>query len=398
MSTKIDLANLGAALKRRREARGLTQEKLAELFSGDERTVRRYENGERRPGRNTIIKIMVQGFGETLAEKVNETLELSGYGVLTENEVASQGLTPAPEPKARFSVLLSSPPEQDVVPDEILRERQVLALFGMPIVLITIATVGLNAFRVAPTWFVVVTSGLYASLYAVSILLETSYRPTRLRIYWAAMFIFGFVFMSSTLALAFDAYAIGRQSTSSLWWTLLTFFGSGAVQWFWLRSVLPVESIVPAKFQTMTAQAAHLKNTAYFLLAVVLFWVVPFHSIASLGHLAHTQETQTVRQILASSEPLIGQSFVFIKPLWLFILTLVLIGFSIPMGAHLLDGLEAKQGHNRYLALFYGRAILYFVLCFLCLLWYSVSVSQLSSALSRTSAARPSQRFFEAGN
>jgi hypothetical protein len=71
------------------------------------------------------------------------------------------------------------------------------------------------------------------------------------------------------------------------------------------------------------------------------------------------------------------------RPIWLWGLLVVVMGVSVPMGAHLLENLKPGPDLNRYLGLFYGRAILCFVLCIVCLIWYSIAVGRAPDELLR---------------
>ena len=50
--------DFGKRLRQIRENQGLTQKQLAEKIGSDERGVRRYEAGERKPGLDVIISIL----------------------------------------------------------------------------------------------------------------------------------------------------------------------------------------------------------------------------------------------------------------------------------------------------------------------------------------------------
>jgi hypothetical protein len=145
--------------------------------------------------------------------------------VLSPAEITQLGLTASPA----FSVLITHPPSPESDSDEVPSERHILLTFGVPTVVVAAVTFLLIRLQLAPIWFLVVTSGLYAALYAVSILLETAYEPAKLKVHRAAMLVYCFIFLTSTGALGLDVYAIKRGSVDSFWWTLVAFFGAGAV-------------------------------------------------------------------------------------------------------------------------------------------------------------------------
>ena len=54
----IVMFNFGSRLKQIRESEGLTQKQFAEKIGSDERGVRRYESGDRKPGLDVILSIL----------------------------------------------------------------------------------------------------------------------------------------------------------------------------------------------------------------------------------------------------------------------------------------------------------------------------------------------------
>src|ERR1700687_399523 len=87
--------DLGSAIKRLREAKGMTQEdvidQIPDLYS--ERSLRRVENGQRKqPTRDRLLRLLAKGLLEHDATKIDAILKLAGYEGATDQEIESYGL------------------------------------------------------------------------------------------------------------------------------------------------------------------------------------------------------------------------------------------------------------------------------------------------------------------
>ena len=92
---------LGSMLRELRLKRDLTQEKVVSAVVAalksedryyDERTLRRYESGECRPPRTTLILTLVKVFEKTDPKIVNRVLQIADYAALTLEERGRYGL------------------------------------------------------------------------------------------------------------------------------------------------------------------------------------------------------------------------------------------------------------------------------------------------------------------
>ncbi len=100
---------------------------------------------------------------------------------------------------------------------------------------------------------------------------------------------FAFISVTSIMALATDRALVGSGGEFALLFSLGIFLLAGVTQFVLFHRALAESVIVTARFQTLTAQSAHLKNTSYFLLIVVLFWLPSFHSIMTLSREARVR-------------------------------------------------------------------------------------------------------------
>jgi hypothetical protein len=117
---------------------------------------------------------------------------------------------------------------------------------------------------------VLVTCGLFACLYAESLLLETAHLPDPSHVWPAVAILFSFMFATSMSALASDAVLVKKGNSLALGLSFWYFLLSAILQWLIVLPVLPGDTLFRARFQLIPGQAAHLKNTGYFLLLVIL--------------------------------------------------------------------------------------------------------------------------------
>jgi hypothetical protein len=199
--------------------------------------------------------------------------------------------------------------------------------------------------------FVAVTTTLYAALYTDSVLLESAHEFRGRETIIAAGLAFAVSWFTSALALWADLAMPGQKG---LWIAIAALVIASVAQWLAVQPALPADTIVPTTFQSQTGRAAHLKNTIYFLFFFAIpFWALPAHCIARQVGGAHLELPYCL------------------EPKWLMLLLLIYVGASIPMGHVLLTNLKASRFLNRYLLLFFARAIVFFLLCIICLIWYS---------------------------
>lgn len=370
MASPLDPRAFGRAIAQIRRAKGLRQRDVAEridTYYSDERSYRRIETGERLPGRDAAIAILKSGLEVGDAEKVDGVLALAGYDPLIRDE------TPVLKPNRVISEPIR-PGEVQHVPWLVCSGRSVW-LVVIPLVG-TIVISGLVGFLSGNPAIVIGTAAVYGLLYAVSLLLESAMDTRAMPVMPVAVWLFCLIATSSTIALALDTWLARVGNPAALLIVFGVFLVSAAAQWLIARSVLSESAVVPMQFQAHTAQAAHLKNTSYYLAIVALFWLPPFHCVQvlhrelELGHTA-TVEAQIARRLIT------GRDFVAPSPetLWFMFLALGLL--AIPMAVRLLENLKAHPGINRYTSLAYVRAVLYFLLVLVCVFWYSAEIAGL---------------------
>jgi transcriptional regulator with XRE-family HTH domain len=358
----------GRAVAKLRLARGLRQQEVADripTYYGDAGAYGRIERGERRADRDAAIAILVRGLLILNVAEINDLLTLAGYQALGTEDFERFGL-------ARPEVGEPLRPEPETTVSGWRDGRNVGILSG------SVVSSCLVALLIRQhTLFALLTSFLYAALYAVSLYLESAFEPRPVETRKAAVLTFGFIAVTSTAALATDRILINIGNPLALLFPLVIFLCSAIIQFFIARPALSETAIVPATFQTRTAQSAHLKNTGYFLLIVVVFWLPPFHSVLTFTREIRAGHSDWVRQILA--QPLmLGQGVLSLSVSWLLGLLLITLLISLYMAYCLLDKLQSHAKLNSFTILFYLRAFLYFVLCLISIGWYAFSLGELS--------------------
>jgi transcriptional regulator with XRE-family HTH domain len=356
----------GRAVARLRHQRGFTQQEVAARIStyySDAGAYGRIERGERRADRHAAIAILVQGLLILDIAEINDLLKLAEYQALGAEDFERFGL-------ARPEVNLRPEPETAAT---WWRDWHTVRILSGSLVLSGLAALSIPQHAL----FALLTSFLYAALYAVSLYLESAFEPKPATTRKAAVRTFGFVAVSSTVALATDRILINTGNPLALLSALVIFLCSAIVQFFIARHALPETAIVPATFQTRTAQSAHLKNTGYFLLIVVVFWLPPFHGVLTCAREIREGHADWVRQVLA--QPLmLGRGVLTLSVPWLLGLLLITFLISLYMAYCLLDKLQPHPRLNSFTILFYLRALLYFVLCLSSIGWFAFSLGELA--------------------
>jgi transcriptional regulator with XRE-family HTH domain len=372
-----DAGALGRALAKLRVARHLTQEDVARRVStyySEAGSYGRVERAERHPDRDRLIAILVQGLSVSDLGEINRILGLADYDGLTEQEVGQLGLSLSRSAEPEAAALVS-------------QHRQGLsALFADPhwglfsaglVVGSFVLVSAMAALAPGQSLFLLVTSCLYAALYVTSVYLEGAFEPALVQPAATAALCFGFVAITSAAALAMDRILVNSGNPLALLVSLMAFLVAGVVQFFVVRSSLSEHAVVQANFQTRTAQAAHLKNTGYFLLIVVVFWLPSSHSVSTLEREVRAGHVSWVRQVVAQ-DLILGRGILALSVRWLLLLLFSTLLISLYMGYRLLDNLRPHPRLNAYSILFYLRALLYFALCLICVGWYAFSLSELA--------------------
>ena len=375
VASPINPQAFGNEIARIRRSKGIRQKEVPGRIStyySDDRAYRRIESGDRLPDRDAAIAIVATALQVTDIPEINRLLSVAGYAPLTSTEIQLLGLMSVersqigPKPSNAFLEGLTG---------TFSTKSRAIAL-----ALVTVAVFCVVAMSSAHAVFTIITALLYASLYPVSLLLETTLDIPRPAIRPMAAVIFGFMAISSVLALRLDAWLAGAGSGNPLLLVapLGVFFGAAAAQWLILKPLLSETAVVPLTFQAHTAQAAHLKNSLYYLVAVILFWLLPYHCITILEREARAGHVSWVKAVTRPGL-IVGKDLVAFRPEWLWGAFLLILLLMIPMAARLFENLRGHPARNTYSMFVYLRAIIYSLLILFCLLWYSAKIGALTA-------------------
>ena len=367
MNSRANVKAFGEVVARLRLAKGLTQKEVLARIPGiyaDENGYGRIEHGARKPSRDAAVAILARGLALVDAAEINAALRILGYEGLTVSELQSCGLDG--QPSSRHTKTFG----RSVTYARVSWSVLALAL--------TLSSWIVIHFDRGQAGFTLTTCVLYAGLYVISLFLETVYEGEAYRSLLLGVTLFSWVLITSVVALTADATLARLGRPEGLWISLAIFFATGLVQWLLIRGSLPDRSVVRTTFESLTSQSAHLKNTAYFLVIVIFFWVPPAHCRSILNYLIRSGHPEAVRNSLASHSVLTPEGMICPPVEWLWILFIVMVIVSIPMGARLIESLPAHPRRNVYLNLFYVRSIVYFSLVVICLSWHSYEVGLLA--------------------
>ncbi len=214
---------------------------------------------------------------------------------------------------------------------------------------------------------------IYASLYALTLIIELTYQFDRFKslAIVAAIGTFLWILISSVLALVLDHKLAQSERTTAFATGLAIFLGSAGSAYLILRPFLPDSSSVAAKFQTFTVQSAYLKDVCYFLLLVCIFWLPPFHFVASLERgIAAGKHKSCLSLVHREKHAVRPRGAIYPNPSILLGLWLAIVVGGIFMLFHLFDNLKPSPHMNLFMQLVLLRTILYFVFGTECLVWY----------------------------
>jgi hypothetical protein len=218
-----------------------------------------------------------------------------------------------------------------------------------------------------------VASLLYAALYATSLFLEVAYEFDRFSgMAWrVAPLILAWMTISSGAGLTADRALTSRGRAHGLATSVMIFLISAALLLLVLTYFLPAFPITQSTLQSYPAQAAYLKDTAYFLVVALGFLILPFHFIVAIERAIQGGDCDLVSRLLTGDKMSVSPSGTIYPRFWALVSLLVVLGaFSLVMTSRLLDHLKPSPYMNLFTQLVYLRGILYFGLGVECLIWY----------------------------
>lgn len=229
-------------------------------------------------------------------------------------------------------------------------------------------------------WQAITTSFMYATLYAVALLVEVAYEFDQFKdaVWRNVLVVFCWIFTTALVGFATDRTLLLRGNRRSLLLSFLVFLFSAAILFLIVRPFLPTDSVTDMSSQSQPAQAAYLLREAYFLVLCAIFMLPTFHFILAMKHQIQKGECQSVLGLLT------GDKFSITPPGVLFIKSRVLIGLLVLMTGYasisyfvLISQLEADPHRNLFSILFTVRVLLYLSIAAQCCVWYSRALEDL---------------------
>jgi len=212
------------------------------------------------------------------------------------------------------------------------------------------------------------SSCLYALLHVLALWIETAYEIDRFRVVLWVISPAVFVWCGLT---AWAGIFWGWRKTlgdgqGGLVYALAAFTGSELLLYLALGWVLPPEAVTAAGFQTLTAQAAYLKNIFWFQALTILYLLLPWQEIASRER--ERRRGKDPRQKSSS----VGQwSFSVLRLPTLTVLLILTLFFSALMTNHLFESLQPRPQMNLFMQLVLWRLIVSGAFGCECLMWYA---------------------------
>jgi hypothetical protein len=217
------------------------------------------------------------------------------------------------------------------------------------------------------------TGAVYASLFGISILVQLAYQFDKYapRIKTTVPLVVSLMFITAVVGYFVDFRNSLRRPGRGLGaHCIIIIFGS-IVSFVIVQQSLPQQSLVRATFQTLTAQVAYLKDTAYYSVLAFFFLIIPFNFIVAAKREIERGAALEILRLLSGDRGSVSpRGSVYLK---LHILVLVLSTLSVVAVSrmvHMFNHLEQSEYMNLYMLAVSIRWITYFGLAAVCLTWY----------------------------
>jgi len=222
-------------------------------------------------------------------------------------------------------------------------------------------------------WHLLAVCVLYALYYSVAFMMEIAYEYETYgkRALSIMPPIFLWIMGTSFIGLSGGLKLTSRGAKSGILFSLSVFVGAGLLLYVALGLFLPNSPITQASFPTYPAQGAFLKNVYYALPLVVLFVVLPFHSIVAIEcELLNGKWPRQLELLRNSGSVASPVGAVYIRTWWLGGILIGTFCIALLGTAHLVENLRSSPNSGLFIQLAQWRFLLYFLLGLECVLWY----------------------------
>jgi DNA-binding winged helix-turn-helix (wHTH) protein len=222
-------------------------------------------------------------------------------------------------------------------------------------------------------WHLLAVCVLYSLYYSVAFMLEVAYEygAYQKRARAIVPVIFGWIMTTSLVGLWGGLKLTSRGARFGILFSLCIFIGAALILYLALGLFLPNSPITLASFQVYPAHGAFLKTIYYVLPLVVLFIVLPFHSIVAIERELMNEKSVTSLKLIPNSPSRVSVLGIpHIRTWWLAGTLLAAFCVALLGTAHLVDNLQSSPNSGLFIQLAQWRLLLYFLLGLESVLWY----------------------------
>ena len=227
---------------------------------------------------------------------------------------------------------------------------------------------------------ILLASTVYGLMYVDALLLEIAFQWNNYgeKALWFSPFVFGWVSVTSITALLLDWRLTQQGKSSGLVLSIGIVALSAVVVYVSLLPFLPNGPITQSLLRTSTAQAAYLKNIGlYFVPLTIAFLLIPFHTIAVLRREVRLGSCDRIVDAFSHPNRVASGIGLLISVRLLGLVLLAAAITSLALTYRLFDNLEVSPYLNLFSILAIVRLLLYFGFGAECLVWYSLSLSDI---------------------
>lgn len=227
---------------------------------------------------------------------------------------------------------------------------------------------------------ILLASTAYGLMYVDALLLEIAFQWNNYgeKALWFSPLVFGWVSVTSITALLLDWRLTQQGKSSGLVLSTGIVVLSAGVVYVSLLPFLPNGPITQTSLHASTAQAAYLKNIGlYFVPLTIAFLLIPFHTISVLRREVRFGSCEKIVDAFSHPRRVASGIGLLISARLLGLVLLAAAITSLALTYRLFDNLKAGPYLNLFSILAIVRLLLYFGFGAECLIWYSLSLSDI---------------------
>lgn len=228
--------------------------------------------------------------------------------------------------------------------------------------------------------FVVAVCVAYALLCGIAVATELAYDVTATASTLAQLVLLATVAGAITAPIPFWAArrSVARRRPHGVLEACAVHVILAGIIWFALRHFLPATPIVPAAFQTYTAQMGVLKSLGQYAAALLPCAVLPFHFVSSARQeLADGRHRALLSLLTGEARAVSPRGTLFVRPSWLVRYLGLLSVATVGGVVYLFNHLQPGPAMNLFTGLVLARTAIGLGAAAGCLLWYVLALDDL---------------------